>query len=712
MSNSVVEGMVTTFGPQHGHVLLAGATGTGKTKCAINIAFQKMRNPATSFILIDPEGDIASECYAHIANPKNHLGWRTVHYLRPASSSEVFALPILHVPQREPIECHNKALRTLSVFAQFFAADAGDFGVRISKYFYLGCLGLALTGRPLVALPELFNSSARELRQIIASALPYSFIADAWTALDKLNERAALEYKDPLISRLQPVYGNPVMRRIFGPQPPLDISRVLRNREIVLLDLSGLEHKDAVLIGKAFFSLIYHEALQREPDRAPHACVLLDEAFDYISPDLARGFDRLRKRNVQLIIAIQRMSQLAKLGDADSVATLSAVMSGTRTKLIFRLPEPDDAEYAAKLLFNGHVTLNEWKPGTERPVVVGHHREIVNNRSRSRQQASHTSESSSESCAHGVARSRARSVTEAEATSVSEGTSESTAAGLTQVEAGGSASSLSESAGASQTMTPPPEEPWLMPMPDPVVLSVGETTGTGSALSTSSSWSSGTSSVQGSSTSLAHSSSRSTAVSEFVGESESEVRGVASGRMRGTSRATSEGSGESETFVPTIEWLPSQIYSLTEMMHRLAGEIQNLALREVFLKVDNAAPLRTRTATAEPAFASPSFRRLWMPVFHRAALKRSGYLFPVSEVDTLIAMSVASLVPEAPPADVDGNVEPIPIIDAPDVFARDFWHKRKPHKSKGADKRSPRSPADRLGPAHHRFRVLDGDKEE
>lgn len=706
--SAIVENGFATFAPENGHGLLAGASGTGKTKCAVNIACQKLRNPATSLFLIDPEGDIAGDCYAFVANPKNHLAWRTVHYLRPASRTETFALPLLHVADQNPTECHNKALRTQSVFAQFFASDAGDFGVRISKYFYLGCLGLALTNRPLAALPELYNHGARELREIIAGALPYPFLQDAWTALDALNERAALEYKDPLISRLQPVYGNPVMRRIFGPQPPLDIARVLRNREVVLLDLSGLEHKDAVLIGKAFFSLIFHEALSREPNRSPHACIFLDEAFDYISPDLARGFDRLRKRNVQLIIAIQRMAQLAKLGDADSVATLSAVMSGTRTKLIFRLPEPDDAEYAAKLLFNGHVPLNEWKPGTERPVVVGHHRELVNNRSRSRQQAVHEAQTTSESYARGHTRSHSRSVTEAEGTSISEGQSESSATGATTGRSGGSVHSQSASAGASQTMEPP-EETWIMPTPEPVVLSVNESTGTGSGVATSSSWSSGSSTMHGSGTSRARSNSRSTAVSDALGESQSETRSVSHGRTHGTSHGTSESIGTSETFVPTIQWLPTQTYSLPEMMHRLAGEIQNLALREVFVKVDNAKPVRTRTTTAAPAFASTAFRRLWMPIFHKAALKRSTYLFPVPEVDALIASSLRTLVPTSPHAD-PGDPEPVPIIDAPDIFAREYWDKRKPHTK--PDAKAPRRPGGTLGPAHHRFRVLDGDKEE
>lgn len=673
--DSIIEGMTNTFGPSNGHVLLSGASGSGKTKCATNIACEKIRDPATAFLLIDPDGDIAPECYSFAANPKNHLQWRKVHYLRPASTTEAFALPLLHVPDRNPIECHNRALRTLSVFAQFFAADAGEFGVRISKYFYLGCLGLASTGRPLVALPELYNNAARELREIIASSYKYPFLADAWMAVDSLNERAALEYKDPLISRLQPVYGNPIMRRVFGPQPPIDLAAALKNREVVLLDLSGLESKDAVLVGKAFFSIIYHEALRREPGRAPHACVMLDEAFDYITVDLARGFDRLRKRNVQLIIAIQRMAQLNKLGDQDAVATLSAVMSGTRTKLIFRLPEPEDADYAARILFNGHVPEAEPKVGTQRPVVVSYHRETMRTRSRGHSATSHAAESESESFARGSAYSRMQAVTEAEGESFSETSSEATAINSSSAETGATSSSLFDSIGVSQTLTPPPQDPPLFgSLPDPVVLSVGESVGFASGTSTSSSWSSGQSSSFTSGTSHAHSSSRSRAVSDAEAKTHSEIHGTARGRVRGTSQGVTEGAGETEALVPTIEWLPSQFFSMDEQLARRAGEIQNLAMREVFVKIDNAAPVRTRTVTTPPAFAIPAFRRLFMPIYHRAALKKSNCLFPVAEVDALIAKHIAELTPDVNTCDF--SPEPMPIIDDPEAFAARFWAKR------------------------------------
>ena len=259
--------------------------------------------------VIDPDGEISPALFEFLANPQNGLSSRTAHYLRPAGT-EAFALPMLHVPDRSPQLCHDKSLRMLTIFGQAVDFGAGDYGPRLSKLFYMGALGLSLAGRPLVDLPELFTHDARHLRELIGSGFPFPFVRDEWHSFDVLSDRAFLEYRDPLMSRLMPVFGNERLRRVFGPQNPVDLARVLAQREVVLLDLSGLEHKDAVLVGKCYLSLLYHEALQRPPNQAPHACVIIDEVFDYMTVDLARGFDRLRKRNIQLVVAIQRLGQL------------------------------------------------------------------------------------------------------------------------------------------------------------------------------------------------------------------------------------------------------------------------------------------------------------------------------------------------------------------------------------------------------------------
>ena len=217
-----------------GHMLLAGNSGSGKTGALCLIVRHKLRDPLTGVLVVDPDGETAADAADYLANPEHGLGWRKVHHIKPASPTEVAALPLLDVPDRSPQRCHDKAVRALAIFEQAVTVGAGDYGPRLSKFFYLGCLGLALTGRALCDLPDVFSNAA-QLRRDLAAAYPYPFLRDAMLAVDELSDRSLLEYKDPLISRLLPIFGNERLRRTFGPQRPLDIAAVLRNREVALL---------------------------------------------------------------------------------------------------------------------------------------------------------------------------------------------------------------------------------------------------------------------------------------------------------------------------------------------------------------------------------------------------------------------------------------------------------------------------------------------
>ncbi len=561
--------------------------------------------------------------------------------------------------------CHVKALRALTVFAQAINFGAADYGPRLQKFFYLGCLGLALSGRPLVDLPDLFTAGARWLRELIGEGFPFSFLSDEWSSVDLLTDRAFLEYRDPLISRLLPVFGNEQLRRVFGPQEPLDLRRILANREIVLLDLSGLEHKDAVLVGKAYLSLLYHEALQREPNREPHATVLVDEVFDYMHADFACGFDRLRKRNIQLCCSIQRLKQLQGALDEDAVAVLSAIVTNTRTKVLFGGLEPDDADFMVRVMFSGFIDLEEYKEKSARPTAIGNKKEIVRSSSRAVHEATH------ESFAHTVSHSHGEAV----------GTMSATMSGSGDFSASG------ESAGL--VMTPPASL-------------FGPNAPTATLMPVSLSQSSGDSTSRGSSQQRASSSGSSHVSMDMDGEAI--THGV------GRSHGTSESRGEAETFVTDYRVMPTQMYSLPEKLHRLAGEVMNLPARECFVKIGPVRPVRTRTVDLKPAFRSAYFRRIMLPLFHKKALLASPYLHPVPEVDALLA---ARRLTPPPTPDPDFTApEPMPaadpVHDAPG-FARAFWARKK----KGGPKKPPgRRPQGELTPEHDRFRVIDGDRHD
>ena len=325
----------------------------------------------------------------------------------------------------------------------------------------------------------------------------------------------------------------------------------------------------------------------------------------------------------------------------------------------------------ANLLFRGFVDLEEWKQDSARPTAIGNKIEIVRSRSRAEHEAEH----------------EAHSVTESHAVGEAIGTMTSTGVSTGDFSASGDSVGLVMQAPAQLFS---PSAPGAQPVSVPLTQSTGD------------SRSSGSSEMSSTSTGNSHT------TIEMHGRAET----VGHGRSRGTSVT----EGESETYVTQYETLPTQMFSLQEQLHRLAGEIQNLAHREFFVKINNQRPVRTRTRDLEPTFKSAYARRVLMPIFHQKVVARSGFLFPVAEVDAQIAARLAALTP-APKPQPDTRPEPLPVVDAPEQFARDFWSKRRPP---GPDDDPPkpkptkpkgRRPVGSFDQRHDRFRVVPGGKD-
>ena len=318
---------------------------------------------------------------------------------------------------------------------------------------------------------------------------------------------------------------------------------------------------------------------------------------------------------------------------------LNAVIAGTRTKIIFRMADPDDAAYLQRVLFLGFVDYAEYKAGTERPIAVGHEKVIALGTSESEQYAEHEMEADT----HMSGRAHAQ--------------------GTMTVDGSGSGSGIATGESAGQVLSPP------------MMLSGPGAVAPQTILSES----------RGSSESRNEFevSNRSHGTSDIVVESEGEAHTVA----HGTSHGRSHTQSATETYISKYEWMKSETFTAAEQAERLTGEIMNLALRECFVKIDNQRPVRTRTADLPPAFRSDYFRRVAMPIYRTTALARSPYVFPAAEVDAQIAQRKV-LPPAPPPPEPNFSPEPFPFLDSPHEFARDFIAKKR---SDPAPKPTPRS---------------------
>lgn len=650
--------------PPDAHWLLTGGTRRGKSGLLQLQTRFLINTNVVGLTAVDPHGSYVRAIIDWLANPLHGQIDRDIHILDPASGS--FGLNPLELPDTSWESCHLAANTLASIVESRFEASP-EQTPRLSRLVYVAAMLCARRKLTLIELVEVLSLAGDELRRSLLSEFGNDIVRHE---LEELHTLAAkqparfLELVESTKNRFIRLLGDPRLRCILGQRHGLNPCKLMDARSIILADFSSLNYSDAAFLGCILSSMFFSAARYRKPMAcAPHK-LILDEAESLLTVDVARMCDQSAKMGLTLLAAIQRLGQLRARGDflADALMTNCAV------KVCFGGLEPMSARYMAETFFTGFIDFADLKLGTERPVAIGSQKTIVTNHSTAHHLAEHEATGETESIAHGTARSRMVSVTEADGTSESEGTNMATAQGAMDADSLGSASSSFD--GLSTSISFDPNSGGLFMLPP--VLGANSGTSQGTGLTSIASSSSGRSSSATSGSSRATTSSHTTAVTEAIGTTESEVRGSATSRTRGTSRGVSTSDGESETFIAQYEWLPA-FYSLEEQLHRLTGELIQLPRRECFVKIEDQRPFRTRTADLTPAFQTPIFKRIMLPVFLESVARRSPYLLTHAAAESAIAARLDEHVPSREPEPDFAAAETVNVIDDHDAYAKEFF---------------------------------------
>ena len=181
--------------------------------------------------------------------------------------------------------------------------------------------------------------------------------------------------------------------------------------------------------------------------------------------------------------------------------------------------------------------------------------------------------------------------------------------------------------------------------------------------------------------------------------------------MRGHSHMT----GHHEALAPRYETLPTSVYSRDAMAYKAAQTLKELRTGEAFI-----ASRRTATIVRVPLVATHDLTEHELFDLKTRVLARSPSARPTEEVLITLAERQARLIEAArhgrhndqSPNPTFTEPEPLPIVDAPEKFAHNFWKGRSPPDGppKPKPKRPPgRRPQGDLRPEHDRFGVIEGD---
>ena len=222
---------------------------------------------------------------------------------------------------------------------------------------------------PLTQAGQFLAAENRAFRENLLAQVPDEQVRLNWQEIERLP---LSEKRLVLLSswnRLQRLLAFDSVQRLFAAEHgSINFAEVFAKKQVLVADLSRLPSKESqTLVGSILVNALYNAAKHRpEKNRSLHFFGI-DEFPQFVSTDITRSLDELRKFGVRLILAHQRFAQLS-----DDLR--SAVLTNAKIRAVFGGLTREDTEILARELFTGEVRGDRVKHITRqtkfRPILT------------------------------------------------------------------------------------------------------------------------------------------------------------------------------------------------------------------------------------------------------------------------------------------------------------------------------------------------------
>ncbi len=582
--------------------VITGTSGAGKSRFTGNMLrqdFLELDGVSRGALLIDPHGTLAAD----------FLNWYVTHGLdrvrpiRVLRAGDPLRLPHFNPLRRRPgvDPAVIAGAVTNAVFKAWGGADPTAMP-QLRQTLKCSFTALVELGLPITEAANLLDiSDATGLRAYAVRAITNPIARQFLRMLDELRVAERWAVVGSTLRRLNEFLLPERVRLIFSnPDVAIDWRQVMDDGEFVILDLSfdqgNLSEDEAQVIGSMILAELFL-ACRGRPETSIPFYVYIDECERYLTEDITKLFTEGRKFACSPILIHHNMGELRKAGEY-----IASLVMEASTKVIFRIEEDDDATYLARNVFRGQFDLQRPKERYNKPVLVGHKLDWLLNES----DGTGTAFATGTTTTHGGSRSTSHSTTKSKATTRSESDTIS------------EADTISESNTVSTSHTD------------------SSTEGTSDSYSTSSSTSasddgednsstegetetSGNTSAQGSADTYgtAHTTGRShtdgrahtTGIAETEGTAETQGTTAGTSWSTGTSRTTTASQqhtrGRSQTLRPELKIMPTQSYSLDELLYLASVRLGKLRQRECVVKIGIRPAVAMQTVHVKDGWARP-----------------------------------------------------------------------------------------------------------
>lgn len=367
----------------HWHMI--GSTGAGKTTALLCLLFALLCDGVrqSCVFVIDRMGGLTHSLQRWIASERHCPEHVRRRYVCIEASREDYVVPFNPLLYTSEANEYYQVERAVDAVLRAWESQDVSVMARLRRWMFNAFLAAARLGYTIASCKFLLHPGSDEHEGFLRQ-LPMGLQQEWGEILHARSGQEAIRILDSTRNRLGPYFDSSILRRVFGStRNHLDIEKFIRDRNVVLINVSPGENQLSGHLGKTYGSLVLNQIfstaryLAAVGRPAVDTCVVLDEFQDYLTPDIYECIPIVRQMGIKLILANQSFSQLVR-GDLD----LNGIIWQARSRMMFA-NDADDADRLAH-----EVATLAWDPYTikhqvvtQKQRVAGYRKEWLNSQS-------------------------------------------------------------------------------------------------------------------------------------------------------------------------------------------------------------------------------------------------------------------------------------------------------------------------------------------
>jgi type IV secretory pathway TraG/TraD family ATPase VirD4 len=288
------------------HMYVVGKTGTGKSKCIVNLVRNDILQ-GRGFGIVDPHGDLVEEILMHIPRERE----KDVIIFDPTDATHPFCFNPLDVKPTESKQVLAKGF--IDIFKKFFGANWNPKLEHVLRMVFLGLLDKK--GSTLFDIVRALTD--KDFRYDMIEAIEDDVVKNFWTnEFAGWSQQFNTEAIMPILNKVGQILSIDMLKNIFAStENKLDFRAMMDEKKMLFVKLPKGKLQEEIMgfLGAMFVTKIYQAAMGRQglkkSERTPFF-LYVDEFQNFATDTFGEILSEARKYGLGLTVAHQFIRQI------------------------------------------------------------------------------------------------------------------------------------------------------------------------------------------------------------------------------------------------------------------------------------------------------------------------------------------------------------------------------------------------------------------